>query len=98
MPTLSVRAWDDERVASICVFCGANPGGRPAFTEVARTLGATIAEHGHRLVYGGGRVGLMGVVADAALGAGGEVIGVMPRSLVQREIAHRGLHHLHVVE
>jgi uncharacterized protein (TIGR00730 family) len=82
---------------SICVFCGSSPGNDPAYAEAAQRLGRTLAERGTKLVYGGGHVGLMGVVADAALAAGGEVIGVMPRSLVDREIGHNGLTKLHVV-
>ncbi len=82
---------------SICVFCGSGVGNDPAYAEAARLLGRTLAERGITLVYGGGHVGLMGVVADAALGAGGEVIGVMPRSLVDREIGHNSLTKLHVV-
>lgn len=82
---------------SICVFCGSSPGNDPAYADAARVLGQTLAERDITLVYGGGHVGLMGVVADAALGAGGEVIGVMPRSLVDREIGHTGLTKLHVV-
>jgi uncharacterized protein (TIGR00730 family) len=84
-------------VNSICVFCGSSPGNDPAYAEAARSLGRTLAEGDITLVYGGGHVGLMGVVADAALGAGGEVIGVMPKSLVEREIGHTGLTKLHVV-
>ena len=82
---------------SICVFCGSSPGSDPAYAEAAQRLGWTLAERNTTLVYGGGHVGLMGVVADAALEAGGEVIGVMPRSLVDREIGHKGLTKLHVV-
>ena len=82
---------------SVCVFCGSSPGNDPAYAEAARELGRTLAERGNTLVYGGGHVGLMGVVADAALGAGGGVIGVMPRSLVDREIGHTDLTKLHVV-
>ena len=82
---------------SVCVFCGSSPGNDPAYAEAAGRLGRTLAERGTTLVYGGGHVGLMGVVADAALGAGGEVIGVMPKSLVDREIGHTGLTKLHVV-
>ena len=82
---------------SICVFCGSSPGNNPAYAEAASRLGRILAERGTTLVYGGGHVGLMGVVADAALEAGGEVIGVMPRSLVDREIGHKGLTKLHVV-
>jgi uncharacterized protein (TIGR00730 family) len=82
---------------SVCVFCGSHPGNDPAYAEAARTLGRTLAERDITLVYGGGHVGLMGVVADSALGAGGEAIGVMPKSLVDREIGHTGLTKLHVV-
>lgn len=73
------------------MYCGANPGNDPAFVAAAAELGAAIASAGHRLVYGGGRVGLMGTVADAALAAGGEVTGVIPQHLVDREVAHRGV-------
>lgn len=82
---------------SICVFCGSRPGADPVYTEAARSLGRTLAENNITLVYGGGHVGLMGVVADAALEAGGEAIGVMPKALVEREIAHTSLTKLHVV-
>src|SRR5215813_8500841 len=82
----------------ICVFCGSSSGNHAAFTEGAALAARSIARSGATLVYGGGRVGLMGVVADAALGVGGEVVGVMPRALVEREIAHRSLNRLHVVE
>ncbi len=82
----------------ICIFCGSSSGHDPAYAAGAAAAGRAIARAGATLVFGGGRVGLMGVVADAALGAGGEVVGVMPRALVAREIAHRGLHRLHVVE
>jgi uncharacterized protein (TIGR00730 family) len=82
---------------SICVFCGSSLGNDPAYAEAARRLGRTLADRGTTLVYGGGHVGLMGVVAGAALEAGGEAIGVMPRSLVDREIGHTGLTKLHVV-
>jgi uncharacterized protein (TIGR00730 family) len=82
----------------ICIYCGSSSGHDPAFRDGAAQAASSLALGGATLIYGGGHVGLMGVVADAALGAGGEVIGVMPRALVQREIAHRGLHHLHVVE
>lgn len=75
----------------VCVFCGANPGSDPTVAEVAADLGRAIAAAGHGLVYGGGRVGLMGIVADAALAAGGEVVGYIPQALVDREVGHRGL-------
>ncbi|HEY7340563.1 MAG TPA: TIGR00730 family Rossman fold protein [Ktedonobacterales bacterium] len=75
----------------ICVFAGSSSGARPVYTEVAQALGCEIARRGLGLVYGGASRGLMGVVADAALAAGGEVIGVLPRGLFVREVAHRGL-------
>ena len=82
---------------SICVFCGSSAGSNPAYTEAAHQLGKTLAERNITLVYGGGHVGLMGVVADAALERGGEVIGVMPKALVEREIGHTSLTKLNVV-
>jgi len=85
-------------ITRICVFCGANPGRDPAYLALATSVGSGLAERGIRLVYGGSRSGMMGALADAALAAGGEVIGVIPRSLVDRELAHRGLTELHVVE
>ena len=83
---------------TICVFCASASGNQPGFAQAAREVGAQIARSGRRLVYGGGKVGLMGAVADGALAAGGEVIGVMPRALVEREIAHQGLTRLHIVD
>lgn len=85
-------------IRSICVYCGSRDGARPAYREGAAALGTAIANAGVRLVYGGARVGLMGVVADAALAAGGDVFGVIPRSMTDRELAHTGLTELHVVE
>ena len=85
-------------MATICVFCGANTGSGPQFGAVAIELGASIAAAGHDLVYGGGRVGLMGAVADAALGTGGRVVGFMPQALVDREVAHLGLTELVVTD
>src|SRR3984957_1998775 len=82
----------------IVVFCGSSPGRRPEYTEAATALGALLAEAGIGVVYGGASVGLMGAVADAALSAGGEVIGVIPRRLVESEIAHAGLSDLRIVE
>jgi uncharacterized protein (TIGR00730 family) len=79
------------------VYCGSSPGRDAAYARAAEGLGRTLAERGIGLVYGGGHVGLMGTVADAALAAGGEAIGVMPQALVDREIAHRGLTELRVV-
>lgn len=81
----------------VCVFCGSSFGVLPEFSEAARLLGESLAKAGIGLVYGGGNVGLMGVVADAALRAGGEVIGVIPDFLDQREVGHSGLTQLHVV-
>ena len=82
----------------LCVFCGANAGTRPEYGASARELSAALARRGLGLVYGGGNVGLMGMLADAMLQAGGEVIGVIPQHLVAREVAHRGVTRLHVVE
>lgn len=82
---------------SICVYCGSSPGADPAFAEEAVRAGTLIAQAGMTLVYGGGRVGLMGQVADAALAAGGKVVGVMPADLVSQEIGHTGLTELVVV-
>ena len=82
---------------SICVYCGSNAGARPVYAERAVALGQRIAREGLTLVYGGGNVGLMGTVADAALQAGGEVIGVIPEQLVGWEVAHQGLTRLEVV-
>lgn len=81
----------------ICVFCGSNPGASPDYAEAAARMGSLLAERGVTLVYGGGRVGLMGVLADAALAAGGRAIGVIPRALEEREVAHTGLTELRVV-
>ena len=81
----------------VCVFCGASSGRSPLYVEAARAFGAAAAGRGLGVVYGGGRVGLMGAVADAALAAGGEVFGVIPQELVDRELAHPGLTELHVV-
>jgi uncharacterized protein (TIGR00730 family) len=81
----------------VCVFCGSSPGVNPAYADAARRLGRTLASRGIGLVYGGGSVGLMGLVADAALAEGGEVIGVIPRALQLREVGHDGLTELLVV-
>ena len=82
---------------SICVYCGSNAGSKPAYTERAIALGDRIAKEGLQLVYGGGNVGLMGIVADAVLAAGGEVVGVIPEQLVNWEVAHKGVTRLEVV-
>ena len=82
---------------TVCVYCGSSPGSDPAYAAAAREVGRLLAESGRVLVYGGGRVGLMGAVADAAIESGGRVIGVIPRSLLEKELAHRGLSDLVVV-
>ncbi len=82
----------------VCVFCGSNPGLRTEYAEAARGLAREIVERKLGLVYGGGSVGLMGALADAALAAGGEVIGVIPRPLATRELAHRHLSEIRLVE
>jgi uncharacterized protein (TIGR00730 family) len=84
-------------VRRVCVFCGASSGRLPDYAEAARAFGAAAAARGLGIVYGGGRVGLMGAVADAALAGGGEVIGVIPQELVDRELAHGGLTELRIV-
>ena len=81
----------------VCVFCGSNTGKNPVYSRAADALGRTLARRGLGLVYGGGSVGLMGVLADAALAGGGEVIGVIPGALSRQEIAHEGLTEMHVV-
>ena len=81
----------------ICVFCGSSPGARDEYTTAARTLAAALVRRNLGLVYGGAKVGLMGVIADGLLAAGGEVIGVIPKRLMTRELAHSGLHELRVV-
>ncbi len=82
---------------SICVFCGSSMGGRPEYETAAFELGESLAGNGRTLVYGGAHVGLMGVVADGALSAGGQVIGVLPEALAEKELAHEGLTQLHRV-
>jgi uncharacterized protein (TIGR00730 family) len=84
--------------SSVCVFCGSNGGADPAYVDAAAEVGRGLAEQGIRIVYGGGRVGLMGALADSARAAGGEVIGVMPQALVDREIGHTGIDDLRVVD
>jgi uncharacterized protein (TIGR00730 family) len=81
----------------LCVFCGSNLGNAPVFTKAARELGEAIAQEGIELVYGGSHVGLMGVVADAALARGGKVIGVLPRFMADKELAHTKITELHLV-
>ena len=83
---------------AVCVFCGSSVGSRPTYSEAARRLGTIAAERGLRLVYGGGKVGLMGLLADAALAAGGEVVGVIPKALLEKETGQEGLRDLRVVD
>ena len=82
----------------ICVFCGSRPGVQPAYRAAAEAVGVLFAERGIELVYGGGNVGLMGIVADACLAAGGRVVGVIPRALLEWEVGHEGLTRLEVVD
>ncbi len=84
-------------VKRVCVFCGSSPGSKPEYEEAAFALGKALIKNNTGLVYGGGRVGLMGIVASAAMEAGGEVIGVIPQDLVDKEVAHRGITDLRVV-
>ena len=83
---------------SICVYCGSKPGHDPAFVQLAVQVGTWIGTHGGQLVYGGGRSGLMGQVAEATMAAGGTVVGIIPTALVEKEFAHHGCTELHVVD
>jgi uncharacterized protein (TIGR00730 family) len=85
-------------IRRLCVFCGSSAGREPGHRQLAEALARALAERGIGIVYGGARVGLMGALADAALAAGGEVIGVIPRTLIEREIGHTGLTELRIVE
>ena len=87
-----------ERLSTVAVYCGSSSGTDPAYAAAAASLGETLAARGIRLVYGGGHVGLMGVLADAVLAGGGEVFGVITRALKAKEIAHPGLTRLTVVD
>lgn len=86
-----------HKLKSICVFCGSSPGNDPEFITEAESVGKYFAENGIRLVYGGGRLGLMGAVADAVMHNGGEVIGIIPQNLDRREVANRDITELRVV-
>jgi uncharacterized protein (TIGR00730 family) len=83
---------------SVCVYCGSKPGNHPVFAETARAVGTWIGQHGGQLVYGGGRNGLMGIVADATMAAGGRVVGIIPKALVEKEWAHSACTELHIVD
>lgn len=87
-----------RKITSICVFCGSSPGSDPAYTEAARQLGKLMGQKGITLVYGGSNIGLMRSIADAAISAGGHVIGVMPQGLIDREVAYTDLKEFHIVE
>ncbi len=87
-----------HEIRNVCVFCGSQPGARPEYIAAARELGAMLAQHGIGIVYGGGHVGLMGALADAALAAGGRVTGVIPEHLMRPEVAHQNLDELVVVD
>jgi len=82
---------------SVCIYCGSSPGDDPVYMESAREMGRLVASRGNRLVYGGGHVGLMGAAADAALAAGGEVIGVIPQDILDKEVGHGGVTELFTV-
>lgn len=85
-------------IRSVCVYCGSSLGESQIYTAQAQILGRRLAENGIRLIYGGGRIGLMGVIADAAMKAGGEVVGIIPNHLHDWEVGHTGLTELHVVD
>ena len=87
-----------EPAFSVCVYCGSRPGENPAFADAARTVGTWIGQRGGQLVYGGGRSGLMGTVAEATRQAGGRVVGVIPQALVDKELANRLCDELHIVQ
>ena len=83
---------------SVCVYCGSKSGADPRFAQIAAQVGRWIGEHGGQLVYGGGCNGLMGILAESTLSAGGTVVGIIPRALVEKEWAHHGCTELHVVD
>lgn len=90
--------WPSAAPFSVCVYCGSRSGAKPGYAALAQALGTAIGRRGWQLVYGGGRAGLMGIVANAALAAGGRVVGVIPESLMTLEVGHAGLTELHVVK
>jgi len=95
---LPVMPMSERAISRVCVFCGSNSGARPAYADAAKELATVLAKRGIAIVYGGGNVGLMGIIADTALAEGGEVIGVIPKGLAVREVAHDALTELHVVD
>jgi uncharacterized protein (TIGR00730 family) len=90
-------AASPTQLKAVCVYCGASSGVTPRYADAARTLAAALVERGLGLVYGGGYIGLMGVIADEVMRLGGQVTGVIPRALMEREVGHREVTHLHVV-
>lgn len=86
-----------RKLDALCLYCGSSPGANPAYQNAAHHFGETLARHKIKLVFGGGSVGLMGIAADACLAAGGEVIGIIPRLLMGKEVGHKGLTEMHVV-
>ena len=90
--------WPAAASFSVCVYCGSRSGAKPGYAALAQALGTAIGRRGWQLVYGGGRAGLMGIVANAVLAAGGRVVGVIPESLMTLEVGHAGLSELHVVK
>lgn len=95
---MNAEASKRKPAFSVCVYCGSRPGDTPEFAAMARQVGTWIGQHDGQLVYGGGHNGLMGIMADAALAAGGRVVGVIPKALVEKEWAHTGCTELHIVE
>jgi len=96
--TMSLPPLKSHPAFSVCVYCGARAGDDPAFADTAEQVGRWIGQHGGQLVYGGGRNGLMGIVADATLAAGGRVVGIIPKALVEKESAHLSCTELHIVD
>lgn len=96
--TMSLPILKSHPAFSICVYCGARAGDETTFADTAQQVGRWIGQHGGQLVYGGGRNGLMGIVADATLAAGGRVVGIIPKALVEKESAHPSCTELHIVE
>lgn len=86
-----------RKIDALCLYCGSSPGTNPAYQQAARHFGETLARQKIKLVFGGGSVGLMGIAADACLAAGGEVVGVIPTLLMEKEVGHKGLTEMHVV-
>jgi uncharacterized protein (TIGR00730 family) len=94
---LSFKEKEDVSMERLCVFCGSSAGSQTIYADAARRLGEALAERGLGLVFGGGHIGLMGILADSVLGSGGSVIGVIPQALVEKELAHDRLTELHIV-